>query len=196
MGGRISAESLEGQGSTFHVTLPLEQVSQVSAQAEANPIRLEHPYEAEPDFDGRHLRILAAEDNASNQLVLRALLQAFDITPTLVGNGLLAVQACEQQDFDLILMDVQMPEMDGVAATGRIRAREAQLGLARTPIVALSANAMSHQVREYLAAGMDAHIAKPINIEHLAEALSRLTPLAADIDEEEAGASQRAIMTG
>jgi two-component system, sensor histidine kinase len=88
-----------------------------------------------------------------------------------VGDGRQAVEAWERERFDLVLMDVQMPEMDGVSATRAIRAREAALGRPRTPIVALSANAMTHQVREYLAAGMDGHVAKPIAIEQLAEVL-------------------------
>ena len=175
MDGQISAESVEGQGSTFCVRLPIEQVTAGAAHSTRSTDDAEVEQGREPRFIGEGQRVLAAEDNAANQLVLRALLQAFDITPTIVGNGLLAVQACSREAFDLILMDVQMPEMDGVTATGLIRAREAELGQPRTPIIALSANAMSHQVREYLAAGMDGHIAKPINIEHLAAALSRFS---------------------
>ncbi len=86
---------------------------------------------------------------------------------TVVGNGSEALDAWQDGAFDLILMDIQMPVMDGVAATLRIRALESERGLKRTPIVALSANAMKHQVAEYLEAGMDAHLAKPIQIEKL-----------------------------
>lgn len=80
--------------------------------------------------------MLAAEDNPANRLVLRALLQAFGVTPLIVENGALAVEAWAREDFDIIFMDIQMPELDGVDATRRIRALETQSGLKRIPIVA------------------------------------------------------------
>jgi CheY-like chemotaxis protein len=82
------------------------------------------------------------------------------------------VEAWKNGRYDLILMDIQMPVMDGVAATKAIRAAEKKLKRARTPIVALTANALSHQVAEYMAAGMDGHVAKPIEIAKLYEAIS------------------------
>ena len=85
----------------------------------------------------------------------------------IVDNGEAAVEAWAPGRFDLVLMDIQMPVMDGVSATKAIRAREKEFGLGPTPIVAVSANAMKHQVDEYLAAGMDAHVAKPIEIRKL-----------------------------
>jgi len=105
----------------------------------------------------------------------------------IVENGREALAALEQPDFggfDLILMDVQMPDMDGPTATGLIRARERTQGRARTPIVALTANAMSHQISEYMAAGMDAFVAKPIEAQRLYEAVKRAVDgEAADGDE-------------
>jgi signal transduction histidine kinase len=169
MGGRIWAESAEGAGSTFHVSVPLVRV------ADAAPEPLERADAVGPDqhdeMDDRPLRVLAAEDNATNQLVLKSVMATFGVELHLVGHGRAAVDAWSQETFDVILMDIQMPEMDGIAATRMIRAAEAETGRARTPIIALSANAMTHQVKEYLAAGMDRHVAKPIELAKLHSAL-------------------------
>jgi PAS domain S-box-containing protein len=155
MGGTIRAESRLGSGATFTVDLPLRRVSAAAkpAAAAAQP--------REPN-DGVAIRVLAAEDNGMNQLVLRTLLEQVGVEPVIVGNGREAVAAWAREPWDLILMDVQMPEMDGPTATGVIRARERAEGRMRTPIVALTANAMAHQVTEYLQAGMDDFVAKPI----------------------------------
>ena len=89
------------------------------------------------------------------------------------------VEAWQAGDYDLILMDIQMPVMDGIAAAREIRALEQSLGRRRIPIVALTANALTHQVAEYLAAGMDQHVAKPIEIAKLYEAMSLALTMAA-----------------
>ena len=117
--------------------------------------------------------MLAAEDNEINQLVLKTLLGQLGIEPEIVGDGVAALEAWERGDWDVILMDVQMPRMDGPSATQAIRRRDAELGRPRTPIVALTANAMTHQVGEYLAAGMDDFVAKPIEVAQLFAALQR-----------------------
>jgi CheY-like chemotaxis protein len=108
--------------------------------------------------------VLAAEDNLTNQYVLRALLEPLDLELTLVADGRQAVEAVEAQAFDVILMDVQMPELNGVDATRAIRALEAARGRAHTPIVAMTANVMSHQLEAYRLSGMDAHVAKPVDV--------------------------------
>jgi len=105
--------------------------------------------------------------------VLKTLLQQVGITPTVVADGQAAVEAWAGEVWDLILMDIQMPVMDGPSACRIIRGREAAEGRARTPIVALTANAMSHQVAEYFAVGMDAVVAKPIQVSQLLEAMNR-----------------------
>jgi two-component system, sensor histidine kinase len=125
----------------------------------------------EADSGLEELRILAAEDNATNQLVLKTVLHSMGLAPVIVENGREAVEAWAGGQFDLVLMDIQMPVMDGIAATREIRRREAETGCGHTRIVALSANAMKHQVSEYLAAGMDGHLAKPLQIEKLYEVL-------------------------
>ena len=108
--------------------------------------------------------MLAAEDNLTNQLVLKTLLAPAGIEPVLTANGREALEAWETQAWDIVLMDIQMPEMNGIEATRAIRRREAETGRARTPIVAVTANAMTHQLTEYMAAGMDGVVAKPVEI--------------------------------
>ena len=156
MGGTIRGESKLGGGATFTVELPLRRLSAAPAKA------VQRSAEPMAPIAGVSLRVLAAEDNGMNQLVLKTLLEQMGVEPVMVGNGREAVAAWAREPWDLILMDVQMPEMDGPTATGVIRARERAEGRARTPIVALTANAMAHQVAEYAQAGMDDFVAKPI----------------------------------
>ncbi|WP_293450237.1 ATP-binding protein [Phenylobacterium sp.] len=166
MGGSIKATSAPGMGSTFTALLPLEKVARAAPRpkpAKARPQAAPRPE--------RPIRLLAAEDNAMNQLVLRTLLDQVGIEPVIVSDGREAVEAWEREPWDVILMDVQMPVMDGPTATALIRTRERSEGRARTPIVALTANAMSHQISEYLQSGMDALVAKPIEAQRLYEAL-------------------------
>jgi len=161
MGGEIRAESELGRGATFTVDLPLEWLG-------AGPEKPAHQVvEPSASPDTLSLRVLAAEDNTMNQLVLRTLLNQVGVDPVIVGNGREAVEAWAREPWDLILMDVQMPEMDGPTATGMIRARERAERRPRTPIVALTANAMAHQVAEYTQAGMDDFVAKPIEAARL-----------------------------
>jgi PAS domain S-box-containing protein len=154
MGGGISATSAPGMGSTFTVLLPLDKVAGATRAPKARRAKGRREPSLAPS-----LRVLAAEDNAMNQ-------------PELVSDGRQAVEAWERESWDLILMDVQMPIMDGPTATALIRTRERAQGRRRTPIVALTANAMSHQIAEYLEAGMDAFVAKPIEAGRLFETLA------------------------
>ena len=138
MRGRIEVTSVEGQGSTFTVTLPLARVAESAAAEPAAPVA------PGQEAEERNLRVLAAEDIPTNQLVLRTIMETFGVDLDVVDNGRLAVEAWRDGDYDLVLMDIQMPEMDGMAATRAIRAAEATLGRPRTPIIAVSANAMAH----------------------------------------------------
>jgi PAS domain S-box-containing protein len=167
MGGAITAQSAEGQGSCFIVELPLARVGDEVAGKVAEA-------ELKPASVAPALRVLAAEDNAVNQLVIRTLLEQAGVEPFVVADGVQALEAWERETWDLILMDVQMPAMDGPTATREIRAREAASGRRRTPLIALTANAMAHQVAEYRAAGMDAIVAKPIDVEQLLSAMRDL----------------------
>ena len=172
MGGTIEGESALGHGSCFTLTLPLPQSA---ASAAAAP-------QAEADVDAQNLRILAAEDNAVNQQVLKTVFEQVGVGLTIVGDGLEAVEAYRRQDWDIILMDVQMPILDGPEATRAIRAIEAEEGRRRTPIVALTANAMKHQEEAYLACGMDRLVAKPLKIEELFRVIVELACEAAGVE--------------
>jgi len=154
MGGAIDVESELGAGSCFTLQLPLPRLGDGRSDAGID--------EEVEELQAVSLRVLAAEDNAVNQLVLKTLLHQMGVDVVVVDNGQTVVEAWELGAWDVILMDVQMPVMDGVTATSLIRQKEQASGRPRTRIIALSANAMAHQVREYVAAGMDGHVAKPI----------------------------------
>ena len=156
MGGRLWAESEPGQGSRFHVELALAgTVSPV-----ANP-----RVQAAPQLVlAAGLRVLVAEDNVVNQKVIGAMLRRQGWIVTLAVNGVEACHHFRENSFDLVLMDVQMPELDGLEATRQIRADEASRSLVRTPILALTAHAAQAQHEECLAVGMDAVITKPVNL--------------------------------
>ncbi len=123
----------------------------------------------------RSLKILVAEDNLVNQMLAEAMLDQMGHSVKLVENGLEAVRAVEAESFDAVLMDMHMPEMGGVDATREIRRREAERGLARLPIIALTANAMAEAVSECMEAGMDGYVSKPIKSELLAKEIERCT---------------------
>jgi signal transduction histidine kinase/ActR/RegA family two-component response regulator len=171
MGGTVSAVSQRGVGSSFTVEIPL-------ARAEADPATWFEAAGFEAVLPQGGVRILAAEDNSVNQLVLRTLLEQVGLAPVIVENGAQAVSAWRCGDWDLILMDIQMPVMDGPSAVRLIREEELASGRARTPIVALTANAMTHQIESYRAAGMDGVVAKPIDVAELFRAIGALSAAA------------------
>jgi signal transduction histidine kinase/ActR/RegA family two-component response regulator len=167
MGGRISFDSTEGLGSTFRFAAPVPR-----AEGAETPVADVDLFADDEDWPP--LRVLAAEDNPTNQRVLSAVMAATGCALEVVSDGAAAVSAWKTGRFDVILMDIHMPVMGGVEAAQAIRALERNRGLPRTPIIALTADAMTHQVAEYLAAGMDAHLAKPIEIKRLVETLGRV----------------------
>jgi CheY-like chemotaxis protein len=168
MGGTITVETELNIGSVFTLRLPLQRGEHGADRAQAGH---GHGTPDTPIFH-RPLRILAAEDNEINRLVLTTLLEPVAAELVMTHTGLEAVDAFRAGRFDLILMDVQMPVMGGVEATRRIREIERGEGLGPTPVVALSANVMLHQLEEYVEAGMNGHVAKPIRIDDLYAALS------------------------
>jgi CheY-like chemotaxis protein len=131
---------------------------------------------------GAPLRVLLAEDHPVNQKVIQLILAPHGVEVTVTENGREAVDAFRAQAFDLVLMDLQMPVMDGLSAMREIRAHEHGLGqvqVGRTPIIALSANAMEHHRRDALLAGADLHVAKPVTaagliagIDHVLDSVS------------------------
>jgi signal transduction histidine kinase/CheY-like chemotaxis protein len=163
MGGKVSVTSVEGRGSAFSFELPLEWVGLPAAAAPAD----------EADHELPALRVLAAEDNKTNQLLLTAMLEPLGAKLRLTSDGAEALAAFTAERFDVVLMDVQMPMMNGVDAARAMRAMEAERGLAPTPILALSANVMRHQIEEYLAAGMNGFVAKPIEMAALIAAIEQ-----------------------
>ncbi|MBB5206075.1 PAS domain S-box-containing protein [Inhella inkyongensis] len=163
MGSRIEVSSREGQGSCFEFRLNLVRLEPAAA-----------PQPAAASISPG-LRVLVAEDNLINQKVVARLLERLQATVVLVDDGAQALREVQQQSFDLVLMDCQMPELDGIEATRRIRALPAPF--VQPPIVALTANAFAEDRRACLAAGMDDFLSKPVSGERLAELLARLPTL-------------------
>jgi signal transduction histidine kinase/CheY-like chemotaxis protein len=162
MGGKVGFESEEGQGSTFWFEIP-------AAETEAAPAG---PEGREGALGG--VRILLVEDNPTNRLVASKILESLGAEVQTADDGVEGVQAVQDRTYDLVLMDVQMPRMDGMEATRRIRALKTRT--ASIPIIAMTANVLAHQRETYLAAGMDGVAAKPISpsqlIEEIAAALA------------------------
>ena len=115
------------------------------------------------------IRVLVAEDNAVNRKIVEALLSPLGAAIAFAGNGVETLEVLRRQVFDLVLMDIQMPVMDGVEATRRLRASGGPN--AGVPVIALTANVMEEQLQAYLAAGMDGWTAKPIDAQHLLKAI-------------------------
>ena len=167
MEGEIQVRRAAGGGMEFVVLLPLKTGHADLAETPT------HEPAARDLNEGAPLWVLAAEDHPTNRKVLELLLEPTGVHCRFVENGQEAVEAWRKQDWDVILMDVQMPVMDGLAATRAIRSEEAFGGRRRTPIIALTANALQHQQEEYAAAGMDDFVGKPIQPARLYAALNR-----------------------
>ncbi|MDB5431277.1 MAG: hybrid sensor histidine kinase/response regulator [Caulobacter sp.] len=160
MGGGVGFTSTPGQGSTFWIEI-------AAIPCEAAP--------AAPEFEGgwlEGLSVLVVEDNPTNRLIATRLLASFGAAVVAAEDGLLGVEAAARGGIDLILMDIQMPGIDGVEATRRIRAFDGPEG--RVPIIALTANVLGHQTAAYLAAGMDGVVGKPIAPNALLAEIARL----------------------
>ncbi len=157
---------------------PILQSELLDAIQEAFGVAVSHPSSTSRPVDGRRLRILLAEDGLINQKVAVGLLKEFGHDVVIANNGQQAVEKFEKDEFDLVLMDVQMPKMDGYEATQAIRSAE-QGRPRRTPIIAMTASAMKGDRERCLAAGMDDYIAKPVTADTLYRALHEVTREAA-----------------
>ncbi len=174
MGGQIAVESTPGAGSLFHFTVELGVHAGAVHDDETSTI----PTPRAVVTARTGLRVLLAEDNAVNQRVAQRFLERLGHTVTVANHGREAVECWRQQPFDLVLMDVQMPEMDGFEAVAEIRAAE-RAGGNRTPVVALTAHAMSGDRERCLAAGMDGYLTKPVRLAQLVAAIESVLPVAA-----------------
>jgi PAS domain S-box-containing protein len=164
MGGELSVESAPARGSTFRMKLPLEALPDTlaavpAATAAAPPVPLAG-------------KVLLVEDNLVNRMLAVAMLDKLGIAVTEADDGLAALRHLEASRFDLVLMDCQLPVMDGFEATREIRARERGASAPRTPIIAVTANALSGDSERCLQAGMDGYLAKPYTLENLRETLT------------------------
>jgi len=160
MGGQVSAAGKPGRGAVFTLMLPL-------------PAAREAPKAAAPaiNHSGRAPKVLVVDDNETNRKVAELILAAIGAEVTCVEDGQAAIDAVESNAFDVVLMDLQMPVMDGLTATRAIRAREAAAGSPRLPIIVLSANVMREHIDASNAAGADDHIGKPVRAEALIAAV-------------------------
>jgi signal transduction histidine kinase/ActR/RegA family two-component response regulator len=161
MGGSVGASSTEGVGSRFILRLPLDEASAPAPAVEVVAPRAE-----------RALRVLVVDDNANNRRLLEVLLAHLGADVALASDGAEGVRAWREGDFDAVLMDMQMPVVDGLEATRRIRAEEAAAGAERTPVFMVSANAMPEHIAAGRAAGADDHLSKPLSAHALFQALA------------------------
>jgi len=183
MEGSIEMESTPGKGSTFSFELPLPE----AFAAPTAELQLAQPHVATasapqpapnavaPAAARAKKRVLVVEDNLLNQELVLGYLEDTDYEVTLAGDGRKGVEAFEREQFDIVLMDWQMPEMDGLEATRRIREIESTRGVCRTPIVAVTAHAMTSDREACLAAGMDDYLVKPYSLDALMQALNTWT---------------------
>ena len=167
MGGDLDCESEPGGGSAFILTIPFRPV-------EAAAPRVSETTATGGGDDEPAVRVLLADDHPVNRKVVEMVLAQVNVELTSVDDGAQALQACRDREFDLILMDMQMPVMDGLTATREIRLHEAAMGLNPTTIVMLTANALPEHIASAAAAGADHHIAKPFNVTELLELIVAL----------------------
>jgi len=164
MNGDLQVSSVVGKGSVFEFWLPLEDAGDLTGPG----------IFSEPTVENRSLNVLVAEDNAVNQLLIRKLLEKRSHTVSIASDGRQAIDMWAQGQYDLIFMDMSMPEVDGLEAARQIRIQEQTEQRTRTPIIALTANAFIEDREKCFEAGMDGYLSKPIRPELLDSELERL----------------------
>jgi len=165
MGGEISAKANDGVGSTFTFTI----------KGHPAPYQTEQlPYQDESISDFGHVRVLVAEDTPINQRVIRVILDAFNIEPVIVNDGVECLKELRTNTYDIVFMDIRMPNLDGLSAVKLMRLDKTKYQ--DTPVVALTANALADDKAKYLSAGMDDFIAKPIAPSEVLRVLTKFVP--------------------
>lgn len=159
MGGKISVESEKGKGSKFDFTLGFKVDKEKSIKKDIK------------EDAKKQLHILVAEDNLLNSQVVSAFLNRLGHSSKIAGNGIIALEMLANEDFDAVLMDIEMPEMDGIEATKAIRNGEQKVKNPKIPVIALTAHALKDYEDRSYNAGMDSYLTKPIDIDKLSEVL-------------------------
>jgi CheY-like chemotaxis protein len=165
MGGTLHIDSAPGVGTCITVTLPLPAQPAIAAP------QLPAPAGVKPLPP---LAVLAADDNRTNQMILGMMLGQLGAHVTQADDGNAALERYRERQFDLLILDISMPLLDGVALLREIRALEDAQGRARCPAIAFTANAMTHQVQSYLDAGFDDCVTKPLKLERLHAAIAKI----------------------
>ena len=175
MDGQFDCQSNPGEGSRFWF--------EAAFPAADTPAKTGGEQEQRDLMEQRAVKVLLADDHVTNQAVIRMMLDQFGASTTMVLNGAEALEAMEREDFDIVLMDMQMPVMDGLAATREVRAREARSQRRRTPVIMLTANALPEHREASRAAGADGPVSKPVTVADLVGALNQALEAQEDLRE-------------